>query len=289
VSAPGGRVCVVGSANLDLVAATPRLPRPGETVLGTAFAEHPGGKGLNQAVAAARAGGVPTTFVGALGADGAAAVLRDVLAAEGIEAGVATSPQPTGRAIITVDEHGENAIVVVSGANADVRVTSLPDAAVMLTQLEVPMDTVGDALRLARHAGMRTIVNPAPAAALPHELLALVDVLVPNEHELDHLGAAGELLAAGVGAIVTTLGAAGARVLTVYEEWQVAPFPVDVVDTTGAGDAFCGVLAACLARGDSLAVAAHTAAAAGALATTRHGAVPSIPTAAEVAALVARQ
>ena len=286
---PVGRVCVVGSANLDLVATAPRLPGPGETVLGTDYAEHPGGKGLNQAVAAARSGAA-TSFVGALGTDEAGATLREVLASTGIDtAGCVVSSRPTGRAIITVDHHGENSIVVVPGANLDVRVAQLPPADVLLTQLEVPLPVVEDALRRARAAGMRTILNPAPAARLPHDLLALVDVLVPNEHELDHLGAAGELLAAGVGAIVTTLGAEGARVLTVYEEWQVPPFRVDVVDTTGAGDTFCGVLAGCLARGDTLAAATHWASAAGALATTHHGAVPSIPMAGEIAALVGAQ
>ena len=281
-----GRVCVVGSANLDLVASTPRLPAPGETVLGTDYAEHAGGKGLNQAVAAARAGAA-TTFVGAVGADDAGRFLLDQLAAAAIHAVVARSERPTGRAVITVDAAGENSIVVVVGANAEVRVAALPAVDVLLTQLEVPLDTVATALELARTSGIRTVLNPAPAAALPTDLLEMIDVLVPNEHELEVIGSPDALIAAGVGAVVTTVGAAGVRVVTHDRQWHVPPFAVRPVDTTGAGDAFCGALAARLAAGDPLDVAVRAAAAAGALATTRRGAVPSMPTASEIAALLA--
>jgi ribokinase len=281
-----GRVCVVGSANLDLVATTSRLPAPGETVLGTDYAEHAGGKGLNQAVAAARAGAA-TTFVGAVGVDDAGRFLLEQLVAAGIDTEVARSERPTGRAVITVDDAGENSIVVVAGANADVRVTAIPPADVLLTQLEVPRDAVAAALELARAAGALTVLNPAPAAELAGELLRLVDVLVPNEHELATVGTSDALIAAGVGAVVITLGGAGVRVVTHDQEWHVAPFPVRPVDTTGAGDAFCGALAARLAAGDPLDIAVRAAAAAGALATTRHGAVPSMPMATEIAALLA--
>jgi len=282
-----GRVCVVGSANLDLVASTLRLPAPGETVLGTDYAEHAGGKGLNQAVAAARAGAT-TTFIGAVGRDDAGRFLLDQLAGAGIDTVVERSARPTGRAVITVDAAGENSIVVVAGANAEVRVTAVPPAEVLLTQLEVPLAAVAAALELARAAGTRTVLNPAPAVQLPDRLLPLVDVLVPNEHELGLIGSADALIAAGVGAVVTTLGAAGVRVITHDQEWHVPPFPVEPVDTTGAGDAFCGALAARLAAGDPLDLAVRAAAAAGALATTRRGAVPSMPTAVEIAALLAR-
>ncbi len=281
-----GRVCVVGSANLDLVASTARLPAPGETVLGTDYAEHAGGKGLNQAVAAARAGAA-TTFVGAVGRDDAGRFLLDQLAAAGIEPVVAHSDRPTGRAVITVDDRGENSIVVVAGANAEVRITALPPADVVLAQLEVPVDTVLDALELARAVGARTVLNPAPATALGGDVLRLVDVLVPNEHELELIGSADALIAAGVGAVVTTLGASGVRVVTHDQEWHVPPFAVEAIDTTGAGDAFCGALAARLAAGDPLDLAVRAAAAAGALATTRRGAVPSMPMAADIAALLA--
>jgi ribokinase len=285
----GGAVCVVGSANLDLVAATARLPAPGETVLGTDFAQHAGGKGLNQAVAAARAGAT-TTFIGAVGDDDAARVLLAELAAAGIDTSlVGVRQRPTGRAVITVDERGENSIVVVPGANGEVTVDALPAAAVVLAQLEVPVAAVADALRLARAAGAITVLNPAPAARLEADLLRLVDVLVPNEHEVALLGSADRLLAGGVGAVVTTLGGAGVRVVTPDGAWHVAPFHVLPVDTTGAGDAFCGTLAARLAAGDALDAAVRVASAAGALATTRRGAVPSMPHAAEVAALLAAQ
>ncbi len=283
------RVCVVGSANVDLVALVARLPRPGETVLGTAVTEHAGGKGLNQAVAAARAGAA-TSFVGALGDDDAGRVLLAELAAAGIDATrVRRSDRPTGRAVIIVDDSAENSIVVVPGANLDARIVDLPAADVLLTQLEIPLTTVADALRAARAAGMRTVVNPAPAAALDRDLLALVDVLVPNEHELELLGPTDALIGAGVGAVVTTLGGHGVRVVTHDQEWHVAPFRVRPVDTTGAGDAFCGALAARLAAGDTLDIAVGAAAAAGALATTRRGAVPSMPTAAEIEVLLRAQ
>jgi ribokinase len=288
-SGSSGTVCVVGSANLDLVATTARLPAPGETVLGSDFAQHAGGKGLNQAVAAARAG-APTTFVGCIGDDDAARLLLAELAAARVDAtGVSRCARPTGRAVITVDERGENSIVVVPGANAELTVAAVPTAAVLLVQLEVPLDAVSAALRLARVAGAVTILNPAPAARLSRDVLGLVDVLVPNEHELAALGAADALLAAGVGAVVTTLGGAGVRVVTRERAWHVAPFHVLSVDTTGAGDAFCGVLAARLAAGDTLEAAVRVAAAAGALATTRLGAVPSMPLAGEIDALLAAQ
>jgi ribokinase len=167
-------------------------------------------------------------------------------------------------------------------------VVSLPPADVLLTQLEVPFDAVAAAVELAHAAGMSTVLNPAPATHLPAGLLARVDVLVPNQHELELIGSPDALIAAGVGAVVTTLGAAGVRVVTHDQEWHVPPFAVHPVDTTGAGDAFCGVLAARLAAGDPLDLAVRAAAAAGALATTRHGAGPSMPTASEIATLVAR-
>lgn len=280
-------VCVVGSANLDIVATAARLPSPGETVLGTGYSEHAGGKGLNQAVAAARAG-ARTAFVSAVGPDAAGRHLLAALAVAGADTSfVATSDRPTGRAVITVDEHGENSIVVIPGANADVTGVPLPHSRVVLAQLEVPMPAVAAALRAARSTGATTILNPAPAAALDPDLLALVDVLVPNEHELARLGTVTELLAAGVQVIVTTLGGAGIRVVTSDGEWHQPAFSVAPVDTTAAGDACCGALAARLAAGDPLDMAVRFAAAAGALATTRHGAVPSLPDRQEVDALLA--
>lgn len=279
---PGRRavdVCVVGSANLDLVAGASRIPMPGETVLGTSYAEHPGGKGLNQAVAASRSGAA-VVFAGAVGTDAAGERLRSVLAEERIDAtALATSDRPTGRALIIVDEHGENSIVVVPGANATVGPPEpLPAAAVVLCQLEIPIGTVGEVLAGARAAGARTVLNPAPATALPAAMIADCDVIVPNEHEVELLGGVEALLAAGCGAVVVTRGGAGVDVHTRgTAPLHVPPFPVEVVDTTGAGDAFCGALAARLARADPLELAVRWAAAAGALATTVRGAVPAQP------------
>lgn len=291
--AAGIQVCVVGSANVDLVARAPRLPGPGETVLGTAFAEVAGGKGLNQAVAAARAG-ARTAFVGMVGRDAAAELLRAVLHADGIEpAGLGDCGAPTGRALIGVSDDGENSIIVVPGANAALHpdhITAhgsmIGRATVVLAQLEVPLATVIAAFEVARAVGATTVLNPAPAAALPRELLELVDVCVPNEHEAALLGGPAALLRAGVGTVVVTEGEHGAAVVTPSGTTRVAPFPVVPVDTTAAGDSFCGVLAARLALGDPLAEALRWAAAAGALATTRVGAVPSVPHRDELAALL---
>lgn len=283
-------VCVVGSSNLDLVATAAVLPGPGETVMGRDYAEHPGGKGLNQAVAAARAG-ASTVFVSAVGDDTAGAGLLAVMHRDGIDTScVATrSGVPTGRALIGVGDSGENSIIVVPGANATVQVDELPEANVVLAQLEVPLDTVRRAFELARAAGATTVLNPAPAQTLPSELLALCDIVVPNEHEVELLGGVDALFALGARAVVVTEGSRGA---TLYREGgpgageHIAPFVVSPVDTTGAGDTFCGSLCARLAAGDDLEVALRWAAAAAALSTTRAGAVPSIPLAAEVDAFV---
>jgi len=282
-------VTVFGSANLDVVVRAERHPAPGETVLGRQLAEHPGGKGLNQAVAASRSG-ARVAFVGALGADPAGAGLAEVLAAEGIDhRHVATSDVPTGRAIIVVDDRGENTIVVVPGANGTVEPpAALPAAKVVLAQLEVPLPAVAGALREARAAGALTVLNPAPAAALPDEILAWCDIVVPNEHEVALLGGAEHLLARGARAVIVTLGGRGAEVVTPDGTTRIDPHPVTPVDTTGAGDAFCGSLCARLAAGDELLAAARWAAVAGALATTAAGAVPAQPTAAAIEAAQAR-
>jgi len=280
-------VCVVGSANLDLVATTSRIPGPGETLLGTGYAEHAGGKGLNQAVAAARSG-AHVMFVGCVGDDGAGHRMRAVLAEDGIDASaLAVSSSPTGRALIVVDDSGENSIVVVPGANLDVALPDpLPDARVVLCQLEVPLGEVARAMSAGRHAGATTILNPAPAASLPADLLSDCDIVVPNEHEVELLGGVDALLAAGCRAVVVTRGGAGVDVHTAGGVVHCPPFEVEVVDTTGAGDAFCGALAARLAAGDDLQEAVRWASAAGALATTVVGAVPAQPRAEAIRALL---
>lgn len=281
-------VCVVGSANLDLVATTPRIPTPGETVLGDSYAEHPGGKGLNQAVAAARSG-AHTAFVGALGSDAAGTRLRAVLADDGIDARnvITLDDVPSGRALISVSAGGENSIIVVPGANAHVVVDDLPTSAVVLAQLEVPLATIVAAFTIARSRGATTVLNPAPAQELPSGLLALCDVIVPNEHEVELLGGADRLLALGARAVIVTLGSRGAALHTSDGgDTPIAPFEVDTVDTTAAGDTFCGSLCARLAAGEPIAGALRFASAAAALSTTRAGAVPSIPRRDEVEAFI---
>ena len=205
-------VCVVGSANLDLVATAARAPAPGETVLGHSYAEHAGGKGLNQAVAAARSGAA-TAFLGALGTDEAAVRLRDVLEHDGIDhAGVrVVDGLPSGRALITVGDDGENSIVVVAGANGAVVVDSIPPTRVVLAQLEIPLDTIIEAFRLAQGAGATTVLNPAPAAELPDGLLELTDIVIPNQHEVTLLGGPEHLLERGPTTVIVTLGGDGAR------------------------------------------------------------------------------
>lgn len=275
-------VCVVGSANLDLVADVDRLPGPGETVPGYSYAEYPGGKGLNQAVAAARSG-ASTSFVGCVGRDAAAAVVLDVMAGDGIDTGRVTRvDEPTGRALIGVAASGENSIIVVAGANGLVDAGDMPPARVVLTQLEVPLAAVQEALEAGRAMGAITVLNPAPARPLPESLLALCDIVVPNEHEAELMGGAAHLLALGARAVVVTLGKRGADMHTADGVEHIDPFLVTPVDTTAAGDSFCGALCARLAAGDPLAAALRFAAAAGALCTTRRGAVPSIPHHAEI-------
>lgn len=295
MSAPAPRadvtfdVCVVGSANLDLVVTAPRLPDPGETVFGTDFHEYPGGKGLNQAVAAARCG-TRTAFIGAVGNDDAGYRLTKVLRDESIDTGgLSDVDAPTGRAIITVDSSGENSIVVVSGANGCVADDPpLPRSSVVLSQLEVPIPVIISVFRRARGHGATTILNPAPALELDDELVELTDIMVPNSHEVEALGGTERLFALGCSAVVVTRGAQGVSVTTTERTWHQAAFAVRPVDTTGAGDAFCGALASRVAAGIDLRAAVRFAAAAGALATTQRGAVPAQPHLADVEALIAR-
>lgn len=283
-------VVVVGSLNLDLVAVAERHPSPGETVTGTSYDEYPGGKGLNQAVAAARSG-ARVAMVGCVGDDAAGEHLRSVVDAEGIDAsGLITSTvAPTGRALITVDADGENTIVVVSGANALVEpAVAVPPTRVLLTQLEIPTATATAVCRRARAEGAVTLLDPAPAMPLPDPLIAACVAIVPNEHEIEVAGGARHLLARGAGRIIVTRGGDGVEVVERSHSFRHDVFPVDVVDTTGAGDAFRGALAARLATADDIATAIRYATAAGALATTRAGAVPSLPRRADVEALLDR-
>ena len=291
-----GDVVVVGSANVDLVVSVPRHPAPGETVLGGDLRRSPGGKGANQAVAAGRAG-ARTALLGALGPDDGADLLLGSLHAAGVDTGlVARTAAPTGTAFISVSTDGENTIVVAPGANAGVALDAdalarVATADVLLAQLEVPLEPVLAAAR-ARRAGARFVLNAAPSRPLPDELTDAVDVLVVNEHEaLDlaggpDVGSAVTALLARVPAVVVTLGARGCLVAERGTAAVEVPAPrVAPVDTTGAGDTFCGVLAAALADGRSLVAAARHASAAAALAVTRPGAQDAVPTAAETDAL----
>lgn len=282
------RIAVLGSANMDLVARTPRLPAPGETLLGTAFTATPGGKGANQAIAAARAGG-DVHFLGAIGSDTFALELRETLVLDdvGIEL-LREVDGPSGVAIITVDDTGENTITVVGGANSTM--TSLSDdelqvianADVLVSQLEIPIETVTAAACHARANGTTVILNPSPATRLPQVLLGNVDVLVVNSTESDQLGSS---VLSAVPNVVTTLGAEGATYRGSDGRSFSAPtVEVDVVDTTGAGDAFTGALAVTWRECPEIAV--RWACAAGALATTRLGAAASLPTRAEIAEIL---
>jgi len=286
-------VVVVGSANLDLVARTQRLPHPGETVSAHGYFEACGGKGANQAIAAARAG-ARTAFVGAVGRDAAGDTLRRAFVDDGVDVSrLASVDAPTGRALIGVSDDAENLIIVVPGANhalsvgdIDAATPVISRAKVLLMQLEVPLAVVQRAAALAADDTI-VVLNPAPAASLPDALLAHLDVITPNEHEEQLLGGAKALLARGVGAVVVTEGPRGARLVTSAGTTRIAPHPVTPVDTTGAGDAFCGTLSARLAIDGglgALATALHAAAVAGALATTVQGAVPSLPRWATIAA-----
>jgi ribokinase len=276
-------VVVVGSANLDLVARTSRLPKPGETVSGSHFFEACGGKGVNQAIASARAG-ARTAFVGALGGDHAGETLLAALIKDGVDvSAVQRVSAPTGRALIGVSDDGENSIIVVPGANHAISIDDIEkyknlisSAKVLLCQLEVPLSVVQHAFELAGPSTKR-ILNPAPAQTLPRSLLGVVDIVTPNEHEADLLGGVSKLQSLGVKTVIVTQGEKGAMVVDETGTSQVDPFKVTPVDTTGAGDAFCGTLAARLALGESLADSLRAAVIAGALATETEGAVPSLP------------
>lgn len=283
----GFDVVVVGSCNLDLVSTTSHLPSSGETLRAVDYAEHAGGKGLNQAVACARMG-ARTAFIGCVGNDSAGTMLRELLNSEGIDTSqLITVDAPTGRAFITVDASGENTIVIVAGANAQVgrSAITVPSSKVLLAQLEIPINVIAQVFAQAQDA--IRVLNPAPATTLSTELLALCDIAVPNETESAALGGARFLLGAGVTTVITTLGEHGAEVSNATATTLIAPYTVDAIDTVGAGDAFTGALCAEIARGTDIHRASKIASIAGALATTVRGAVPSLPTQAAVMSLYA--
>ncbi|MBC7856545.1 MAG: ribokinase [Pirellulaceae bacterium] len=310
-------VLILGSVNTDLVIRSPRLPRPGQTVLGGEFYQAAGGKGANQAVAAARALGKQgrVVLVGAVGSDEFGRESRRGLLAEGVDCShlKEVSSVSSGIALILVDGNGENLISVASGANAHLLANDIDALPAMLFQqckiflacLESPLVSVERGLARAKENGLFTILNPAPAedAAAIRKLLPVIDLLTPNEHELAALAdmpvdsaesaaaAARKLqaqarLASGL-QIIVTLGAAGALVLDGSGAVRPIPaFPVTPIDTTAAGDCFSGALAAALAEGQSLLSAAVFASAAAALSVTRRGAQPSLPRRDEIEVLV---
>jgi ribokinase len=290
-------VAVVGSLNADLVVRVDRRPAAGETVLGGDLSVHPGGKGANQAVAAARLG-ARVLMIGAVGRDAYGDLLLESLRAAGVRAeAVRRADRPTGVALIVVDRAGENSIVVAPGANAAVGPEAIRDhgddlarAAVCVLQCELAATTVDAAAREAARRGTRVLLNLAPPAPVAPEVLALCDPLVLNEHEATHVvgtdlgaDATRALLSCGPRSVVLTLGSRGAVVDDGTGPIPVPAPRVPVVDTTGAGDAFIGALAHRLARGDSLSEAARLAVRAGALAVTRAGAQSSFPDTDELA------
>lgn len=300
------KIVVVGSFNMDLVVRMPAIPRPGETLLGGVFATYPGGKGANQAVAAARLGG-QVIMVGRVGADAFGDQLLAVARGEGIDTRfVGVDPHAaTGVALIEVDAQGQNSIAVASGANfmltaADVAAAfaQIEQVDLLVMPLETPLDTILTAAKLAHRAGARVVLNPAPAQHLAAELLENVDVLIPNEHEAammagseirspdDARRAAAHLLRSGPGSVIVTLGSQGALIAEAAEPepiyTHVPAFAVKPVDTTAAGDGFVGALAVALGEGRPLPAAARFASAAAAISVTRIGAQPSLPARAEV-------
>ena len=303
MSHPAGRVLVVGSLNMDLVVQVEVQPRPGDTVLASDVATFPGGKGANQAAAAAKAGSA-ARLLGRVGTDDYGRALKSALETAGVDTGFVTAVEgQSGLAFITVDTGGENMIAVSSGANRHLTPETVLDehfegVAVVLMQLESPLETVARAAELAQKRDILVVLNAAPARDLPADLLKNVTHLVVNEGEAGFLAGtkvtdaasaqtAGEgLLERGVGNVVVTLGGEG--VAWVGESaGRLSAHRVQVVDTTAAGDAFCGALAVKLAEGASLAEAVRFANAAGALAATKKGAQPSLPSRADIEHLLA--
>jgi ribokinase len=300
------RVTVVGSLNVDMIVRAPRIPAPGETIMGSEFHTVPGGKGANQAVAASRLG-AQVAMVGRVGGDAHADLLMKSLASDGVDHAFVLRDEeaPTGVALIVLDRAGQNSIVVAPGANgrlspADVEraEAAIGGADVLLLQLESPVEAVLQAAKVARGEGVTVILNPAPARPLAEALLSLVDVLVPNQSEaallaemqvenLAEAQVAGRVLQRSIaGSVVVTLGEQGALLVQDAGAEVVSAYEVEAVDTTAAGDAFVAGLAVALAEGKALIEAVRCGNAAGALAVTRLGAQTSLPRRADVKRLV---
>jgi ribokinase len=295
-------VTIVGSANMDIVFAVERIPRPGETLLADSAARYPGGKGLNQAIAAARAG-ASTVFIGAIGDDDSGRALEATMHGATIDTRLVRTAPPghaSGQAFIVVDGSGENTIIVASGANTTVTDLTAEDrsrlerSSVVLMQLELPLGTVLAAATVAHSAGAIVMLNAAPATLIGRELLDQLDVLIVNEHEAriigcsEDLAAASATLANSVDRLVVTLGSKGSVLYEHgFEVARIAAPKVEALDTTGAGDTFCGAFAAAIDEGRGFTDAATFASVAAALSVLVLGAVPSVPQRAAIEAAAA--
>ena len=299
-------VLLIGSLNIDLVSRVETMVKPGETIMGKDFQTFPGGKGLNQAVAAARAGG-EVTMVGVLGTDSNSQVIRRLMKDEKIDQSFVSEVDGVcGTAIIEVDSSGQNRIIVIAGANSKLKaknvdekaLSSVKEKKILLAQLESPIEELEILFKRAKEEEFFTILNPAPAAALSNSFVSYVDLLIPNQFEAETLTgirisdeasaieAGKKLMATGVGSVLITLGGDGSLLITKDGSQHFPAFSVSPIDTTAAGDAFCGALATSLSKGVSLQDAIPFASAAGALATTKTGATPSLPTASEISSML---
>jgi ribokinase len=291
------KVVIVGSSNTDLVIQSPRFPKPGESVIGGVFAQFQGGKGANQAVAAARAG-AQVTFIGRVGQDDFGRIALERLQAENINTDHVENDEQlaSGVALIIVDASGENEIVVAAGANMALSpeqinhaVDIIAAADVVVTQLEIPLESVLHLAELTKKLGKTLILNPAPASPVPETLLPLIDVITPNMGELEVISgivieslndverAAQDFLRKGVTMVVVTQGKQGCLTFTLDNQWITPALPIEPVDTVGAGDCFTGTLAVALARGLTPVDAIRYASIAAGISVTRLGAQPSMP------------
>ena len=302
-------ILVFGSINMDLTAYVPKLPQPGETLQGSSYITVPGGKGNNQAVAAARLG-ADVKFIGRVGTDGFGEEVLQIVSEQNVDTSLVMKDPDhgTGIAVISVDKNAENSIIIISGANfamddSDVERASrnMVDAKVLMLQLEVPLDACLKAAQAAKEKGVKVVFDPAPAIPLPEEAFKLMDFITPNEIETEILTgirpanqedaskAAKIFLEKGVGTAIIKLGAKGVYYENKDESGFIPPYKVNPIDTVAAGDAFNGGVAVAVSEGKPLAEAVRWGAAAGAIATTRKGALPAMPYREEVEKLMKEQ